>query len=70
VAVTNLLLGSEFDSAAELDAVAALSPSRFSHLFVQTTGMLPLEFVRLLKSYRAELKNAVDILDRLDESKS
>jgi AraC-like DNA-binding protein len=66
VAAVSFLLGPDHARAEELAEAAELSPARFTHLFVQTTGMLPGELLRLLKRYRSELDYAVTFLERLD----
>jgi AraC family transcriptional regulator, arabinose operon regulatory protein len=49
----------------QLAAAVGLSPSRFSHLFVQRTGILPGKHLRLLKRFRLEQRLAQDILGEL-----
>ena len=38
----------------QLASAVGLSPSRFSHLFVQRTGILPGKHLRLMKRFRSE----------------
>ena len=49
-------------SVREIAATTGLSLARFSHLFARTTGMLPGEFLRLLKCYRTEREQALGVL--------
>jgi len=51
----------------EMPAAVNLSPARFSHLFVRTTGMLPRAFLRMLKQYQAERRRAVEVLSASNE---
>jgi methylphosphotriester-DNA--protein-cysteine methyltransferase len=44
----------------QLAAAVGLSPSRFSHLFVQRTGILPGKHLRLMKRIRSEQQRAQD----------
>jgi AraC-like DNA-binding protein len=50
-------------SAGQLAAAAGLSKARFSHLFYFQTGMLPRDFLRMLRQLREEQKLAAEILD-------
>src|SRR5437868_3998835 len=59
------LQGHQPISVNELAAVAGLSPSRFSHLFVQRTGILPGAYLRLMKKLRKEQLLASEILGEL-----
>ena len=67
VAAISLQMGPDHAMASELAAAAELSPARFSHPFVQTTGMLPSEFIRLVKQYRVELSRAVQLLEAIEK---
>ena len=48
----------------QLAAAVGLSPSRFSHLFVQRTGILPGKHLRLLKRFRSEQRLAQVVLGK------
>jgi transcriptional regulator GlxA family with amidase domain len=52
-------------SVVEMAAAVKQSPEQFSDLFVRTTGMLPLEFLAVLKDYRVELARAVEVLSKV-----
>jgi AraC-like DNA-binding protein len=52
----------------EMAQRARLSPAQFSHLFVRTTGMLPGEFLRLLRHYRAERARAVEVVTKVAQA--
>jgi AraC-like DNA-binding protein len=49
----------------ELAAAVGLSPSRFSHLFVLQTGILPGRYLRLIRHFQDEAQRARGILNRI-----
>jgi methylphosphotriester-DNA--protein-cysteine methyltransferase len=61
-----LAQGDEAITVGQLAAAVGLSPSRFSHLFVQRTGTLPGKHLRLMKRIRSEQQRlAQNILGEL-----
>ena len=59
----NLFLNSETEmTVRQLAAYAGLSSARFSHLFTLQVGMLPGEFLDMMKCYRTEHAVAAKIL--------
>jgi AraC-like DNA-binding protein len=61
-----LTQGDEAITVGQLAAAVGLSPSRFSHLFVQRTGILPGKHLRLMKKIRSEQQRlAQDVLREL-----
>jgi len=68
VSALNLWLAENPETEATVGEMANavdLSPARFSHLFVMTTGILPREFLRVVKRYRYERDRARAILRAL-----
>jgi len=47
-----------------LASCAGLSPARFSQLFSRETGMLPGEYLRIMKQFRRERVAAIEILTK------
>jgi AraC-like DNA-binding protein len=64
-AIEESLQTTEGLTVARLAAGVGLSPSRFSHLFVLQTGMLPGHYIRLMKRLRKERRLALEILGQL-----
>jgi transcriptional regulator GlxA family with amidase domain len=59
------LSAAEVRTVKELAAAIALSPSRFSRLFVLQTGILPGRHLRLIRRFQDEAQRARRILNRI-----
>ena len=66
----SLFVESETDlSVGQWAAAAGLSPVRFSQLFYFHTGMLPREFIQMMRQFRDEQMRATEILDGVEHQR-